>query len=274
MADDNPTVETPKSDNARGDSQRGASSPPGFAIVAAIGSLIGGLYNAVMRGGEIQAAFRMGIDEIGQALKAFPDSVQARAEPGGLFEPLHSDISAARDQYGPRDSLPSPGDIANGRNFTAAEREDGNVQGRGTSENTIRDSLPSPGDIANGRNFTAAERDGGLHDEKTTQYAMGALFGFVGRAAVAAEEAEAAAAAARAAATAARGEGAAEATAEATADGAAQAEPKPDGYWAREQARRANNEGGNDQNYRGEGRSLADEQRARAQDRDRDDRGR
>jgi hypothetical protein len=134
MADDNPTVETPKSDNDRADSGRGASSPPGWAIVAAIGSMIGGMYNAVMRGGELQAAFRMGIDEIGQALKAFPDAVQARAEPGGMFEPLHSDIAAARDQYGSRDSLPSPGDIANGRNVTAAEREDGNVQGRGKIE--------------------------------------------------------------------------------------------------------------------------------------------
>jgi hypothetical protein len=75
------------------------------------GNMLGAAYRAVMRGGEIQAAGRQGIDELGQALKAFPDSIQAHAEPGSMFEPLHRDIAAARDKYAPEQPLPSPSQI-------------------------------------------------------------------------------------------------------------------------------------------------------------------
>jgi hypothetical protein len=114
--------------------------PPGRGVLGAIGAV----WNAVMRGGELQAAFRMGVDELGQALKAFPDSIHAHAEPGGMFEPLHSDVAAARDQYAPRESRPTPGDIARGRNFTAAEREEGSVHGKGNVQ-TAQADIPKPG---------------------------------------------------------------------------------------------------------------------------------
>jgi hypothetical protein len=40
----------------------------------------------------LRAAGRQGVDEIGMALKAFPDSIQAH-EPGQLFTPLPSEVA-------------------------------------------------------------------------------------------------------------------------------------------------------------------------------------
>jgi hypothetical protein len=137
-------AEAHRSDNSKGQHQQEhheeRSSPRGGGVLGALLGLIGGFYHAVMRGGELQAMGRTGIDELGQALKAFPDSIQARAEPGGMFEPLHSDIAAARDQHAPRESLASPGDIAKGRNFTAAEPEEGTVHGKGNVQTAQNDT--------------------------------------------------------------------------------------------------------------------------------------
>lgn len=43
-------------------------------------------------GGELQAAFRQGANELGEALKAFPDSIQVD-EPGAVFSPLYRDMA-------------------------------------------------------------------------------------------------------------------------------------------------------------------------------------
>ena len=190
-----------------------------------------------MRGGELQAAGRQGVDELGQALKALPESIQAHAEPGGMFEPLHYDIAAARDQHALRSDLPSPGDIAKGRNFTAAERGEGTIHGQ---TQTTAHGHPQ----------------GSVHG-KGTQYAQLDVFmsedvPMPGPSPEAAPMPEPAPA----------GEGNA-------TQGQA---PRPGTWAARELERRANNEGGNDQNALGRGRSLADEQRAR--ERDDRDRGR
>lgn len=40
----------------------------------------------------LRAAGRQGVDEIGMALKAFPDSIQTH-EPGQLFSPLPSEVA-------------------------------------------------------------------------------------------------------------------------------------------------------------------------------------
>ena len=74
------------------------------------GKLIEGVARTVMGDTALWAAGRQGVDELGQALKAFPDAIQAHAEPGGMFEPLHSDIAASRDQYAKPDP-PSPSQI-------------------------------------------------------------------------------------------------------------------------------------------------------------------
>ncbi len=104
-------AENPKGDHDKEQHQEHRASPRGGGSLAAI-------YHAVMRGGELQAMGRMGIDELGQALRAFPDAIHAHAEPGGMFEPLHRDIAAARDQHAPRESLHS------------AQQEKGGVHGR------------------------------------------------------------------------------------------------------------------------------------------------
>lgn len=133
-------------------------------------SLITSAYRAVMRDGFIAAAGRQGVDELAQALKAFPDSIQAHAEPGGMFEPLHRDIAAARDNYAPDKGLPSPGEIAHSgeRNPAATvhgqqhgpekprEVSPGDVGPAPKAEDTVhgqaRDTAgrDSPGEIANG----------------------------------------------------------------------------------------------------------------------------
>lgn len=41
-----------------------------------------------------QAAFRQGISELGQALKAFPDALQV-TEPGQMFSPTQGEIAEA-----------------------------------------------------------------------------------------------------------------------------------------------------------------------------------
>lgn len=76
-----------------------------------LGSVIRGLSDS--RGAEpLWAAVRMGADELAQALKPLPDSIQAHAEPGGIFEPLYSDIVAGRDNVAAEQPLPSPSQIA------------------------------------------------------------------------------------------------------------------------------------------------------------------
>jgi hypothetical protein len=76
------------------------------------GNVVAAAYNAVMEGGEIQAAGLQGAHELGAALKAFPDSIQVN-EPGTVFNPLYRDRQSESSP-----SLPSPSDIADG--MTAA----------------------------------------------------------------------------------------------------------------------------------------------------------
>jgi hypothetical protein len=76
------------------------------------GNLVAAAYNAVMQGGEIQAAGLQGAHELGAALKAFPDAIQVN-EPGTVFNPLYRDRQSESSP-----NLPSPSDIADG--MTAA----------------------------------------------------------------------------------------------------------------------------------------------------------
>jgi hypothetical protein len=107
------------------------------------GQVVSTVYRHVMQGGEIQAAFRQGADEIGVALKAFPDSIQV-SEPGAVLSPLYSDIAADKRAalYG-TDALstdgaevPSPSQIA---------EANGSIYGESPQAET---HMPSPGDIA------------------------------------------------------------------------------------------------------------------------------
>jgi len=114
------------------------------------GAVVSAAYHAAMKGGELQAFFRQGANEIGAALKAFPDSLQVD-EPGQVFNPLYSDIAADKrahheapepmaggSVYGDRESsarqpLPSAGEVASEQHQPEQDQgqERGNVHGRG-----------------------------------------------------------------------------------------------------------------------------------------------
>lgn len=66
-------------------------------------------YNAAMQGGELQAAWRQGLGELGNALVAFPNGIH-HEEPGTVFSPLHSDIAQGLETY-----RPSPADLGGGQ---------------------------------------------------------------------------------------------------------------------------------------------------------------
>jgi hypothetical protein len=98
---------------------------------SSLSSVLGAMYQAVMRDGSIAALGREAIKDIQDTYYqvAYGQGDHAR-EPGGPLTPLHSDIEAAREHYAPRADLPSPGDIARGTNFTAAEQGQSYLHGR------------------------------------------------------------------------------------------------------------------------------------------------
>jgi hypothetical protein len=79
-------------------------------VVKPVGQAIAAGYRAATRDGVVDAFLRQGANEIGAALKAFPDSTQID-EPGQVFNPLQSDIAADKRAA---EAL-SPGDLAEGK---------------------------------------------------------------------------------------------------------------------------------------------------------------
>lgn len=67
-------------------------------------SLAAKIWDAIAKDGHLAAAGRQGLDELGQALKAFPDSIGVD-EPGTIFNPTQGEIAADRKP-------PSPSEIA------------------------------------------------------------------------------------------------------------------------------------------------------------------
>ena len=108
------------------------------------GAAVAAAYNAVMKGGELQAFFRQGANEIGAALKAFPDSIQVD-EPGQVFNPLYSDIAADKRAY-----AAGPEPVATSRLMTPGELAGGRPSGSVHGDTQVPDKqpLPSPGEIA------------------------------------------------------------------------------------------------------------------------------
>lgn len=110
------------------------------------GSLVSSMYNAIMSGGQIQSAFHQGIGELGEALKAFPDSIQYH-EAGTVFNPYYGDRMEARDEYsqaqpsvGPeKPEMMSPGELAQSK---------ASVSVHGESPAPDKKPLPSAGEIA------------------------------------------------------------------------------------------------------------------------------
>jgi hypothetical protein len=82
--------------------------------------VVGKVYDAVMEGGQVQAFFRQGADEIGVALKAFPDSIHVD-EPGTVFNPLFRNMPG---------DLPSPSQIVSDPTPYLPPPDQGNVYGQ------------------------------------------------------------------------------------------------------------------------------------------------
>jgi hypothetical protein len=62
-------------------------------------SLLGRAVQAVLKDGTLAAAWRQGLGEIGEALKAFPDSIQVR-ELGTVGAPTPGEIASSRGAFG------------------------------------------------------------------------------------------------------------------------------------------------------------------------------
>jgi len=68
----------------------------GGGLLGAIFNGAAKAWNAVTEDGYLAAAGRQGLGELGEALKAFPDSIQVQ-EPGALFNPTQGEIAADRE---------------------------------------------------------------------------------------------------------------------------------------------------------------------------------
>lgn len=83
------------------------------------------LLDPIIRDGTVPAFFRQGADEIGMALKAFPDSVHAE-EPGTVLNPTQGEIAARRSRGGVygrgNPDLPSPSEVAKDKRPHVAEQ--------------------------------------------------------------------------------------------------------------------------------------------------------
>jgi hypothetical protein len=67
-----------------------------FKPFEVIGTMIGKAWDAIMADGVLEAAGRQGIDELGAALKPFPESIQV-SELGTLWSPTPGEIAADRE---------------------------------------------------------------------------------------------------------------------------------------------------------------------------------
>ena len=95
--------------------------PENEGILKSVGGAIASAFQALTRDGTLAAAWRQGADELGEALKAFPDSI-AVYEPGTILNPTQGEIAAAREQ-------PTPSEIA--RDSRAYEPEPQHTQDHG-----------------------------------------------------------------------------------------------------------------------------------------------
>lgn len=103
------------------------------AVLTAPMTMVAKAWNAIMADGVIAGFARQGIDELGTALKAFPDSIQ-REETGTLWSPTQAEITASRKHGGINNGLgadqrhPWPSEIAD-RNRHQSWRDDGHDNG-------------------------------------------------------------------------------------------------------------------------------------------------
>lgn len=80
-----------------------------YAVAAVIVGVVRDAWNAATKDGHLAAAWRQGIGELGQALRAFPEAIQVH-EPGAIWNPTQGEIAADRRESPV--SIRSPGEIA------------------------------------------------------------------------------------------------------------------------------------------------------------------
>ena len=114
------------------------------AMFSTVKSSLTSAWNAISKDGTLAAAGRQGADELGMALKAFPDSIQAD-EVGTIWNPTQGEIAANRSN---QDSvpevkaapLPSPSEIARGSNGVSGQEQNPGL--------VLISPTPSPSEIA------------------------------------------------------------------------------------------------------------------------------
>ena len=67
--------------------------------IVAVGTMIGKVWDAITRDGMLAAAGRQGLDELGAALKPFPDSIQVH-ETGTIWNPTPGEVASSRELGG------------------------------------------------------------------------------------------------------------------------------------------------------------------------------
>jgi hypothetical protein len=97
MADNQKQASDNKNKQAAADAGKQQNSRPGLfeSQVMWAASVFGKVWNALTEDGVLAAAGRQGIDELGAALKAFPDAIQVQ-ETGTLWNPTQGEIAADR----------------------------------------------------------------------------------------------------------------------------------------------------------------------------------
>lgn len=94
-------VKAPEAVEARGMPVQPSGSLLGMAATVAVvavvtvARLVAKLWDGLTRDGTIQAFMRQGADELGAALKAFPDAIQVQ-EPGSVWNPTQGEIASRR----------------------------------------------------------------------------------------------------------------------------------------------------------------------------------
>jgi hypothetical protein len=86
---------------------------------------VNAIIEPVTRDGTLAAFVRQGADEMGMALKAFPDSISVD-EPGTILNPTQGEIADDRKQR-----LPSPSDIAKDKHPYTPDHSQGNDNDQG-----------------------------------------------------------------------------------------------------------------------------------------------
>jgi len=75
----------------------GLAATVAVVAVVTVARLVAKLWDGLTRDGTLAAAGRQGLDELGAALKAFPDAIQTH-ESGSIWNPTQGEIAASRSR--------------------------------------------------------------------------------------------------------------------------------------------------------------------------------